>query len=222
MRLSAMLAFVHYKLRKFHRKGYAACPWLGNTLCKATERLDAVTLHASLSAILLAGQLTSRSETCSVSSLGKRRRSPYGQTAHLAHGDDRQALQRGYRDFTRNPIQIVDLQDEASVADAVAWWTEMTAQGREGMVVKPLNFIAEGKRGITQPAIKCRGAEYLRIIYGPEYLLPEILNGCVLGMSEPSGLSQVQSLHLASRRWSDSFARSPYVSLMNASSEFLH
>jgi len=73
------------------------------------------------------------------------------------------------------PFKIVNLQNEASVADAVAWWTEMTAQGREGMVVKPLDFIAEGKRGITQPAIKCRGAEYLRIIYGPEYLLPENL-----------------------------------------------
>jgi protein phosphatase len=73
------------------------------------------------------------------------------------------------------PFKIVDLHDEASTADAVAWWTEMTAQGREGMVVKPLNFISEGRRGITQPAIKCRGAEYLRIIYGPEYLLPENL-----------------------------------------------
>jgi protein phosphatase len=73
------------------------------------------------------------------------------------------------------PFKVVDLQDEANTSDAVAWWTEMTAQGREGMVVKPLNFIAEGKRGITQPAMKCRGAEYLRIIYGPEYLLPENL-----------------------------------------------
>jgi protein phosphatase len=70
------------------------------------------------------------------------------------------------------PFQIVDLQDAQSSADAVAWWTEMTSQGREGMVVKPLNFIAEGRRGVTQPAIKCRGPEYLRIIYGPEYLLP--------------------------------------------------
>jgi hypothetical protein len=48
----------------------------------------------------------------------------------------------------------------------------MTAQGREGMVVKPLDFMAEDRRGVTHPAIKCRGAEYLRIIYGPEYLLP--------------------------------------------------
>jgi protein phosphatase len=70
------------------------------------------------------------------------------------------------------PFRVVDLQDEGSSANAVTWWTEMTSQGGEGMVVKPLNFIAEGRRGVTQPAVKCRGPEYLRIIYGPEYLLP--------------------------------------------------
>ena len=43
------------------------------------------------------------------------------------------------------------------------------------MVVKPLAFIARGERTLLQPAIKCRGPEYLRIIYGPEYLLPENL-----------------------------------------------
>jgi protein phosphatase len=48
----------------------------------------------------------------------------------------------------------------------------MTSRGGEGKVVKPLSFIAEGRRGIAQPAIKCRGPEYLRITYGPEYLLP--------------------------------------------------
>lgn len=40
------------------------------------------------------------------------------------------------------------------------------------MVVKPIDSVAEGRRGMTQPAIKCRGPEYLRIIYGPEYLPP--------------------------------------------------
>jgi protein phosphatase len=43
------------------------------------------------------------------------------------------------------------------------------------MVIKPLNFIVEGRRGVTQPAIKCRGREYLRIIYGPEYTRAEHL-----------------------------------------------
>jgi protein phosphatase len=41
--------------------------------------------------------------------------------------------------------------------------------------VKPLDFIAKGKRGLVQPAIKCRGRDYLRIIYGPEYTAPENL-----------------------------------------------
>ncbi|TWT66946.1 hypothetical protein Pla123a_43750 [Posidoniimonas polymericola] len=52
---------------------------------------------------------------------------------------------------------------------ATAWWTELTDQGGEGMVVKPLDLIAKGKKGLLQPAVKCRGREYLRIIYGPDY-----------------------------------------------------
>lgn len=38
--------------------------------------------------------------------------------------------------------------------------------------MKPLDFVPKGQRGLVQPALKCRGAEYLRIIYGPEYLAP--------------------------------------------------
>jgi protein phosphatase len=38
------------------------------------------------------------------------------------------------------------------------------------MVVKPLESIVAGKRGLIQPGIKCRVLEYLRIIYGPDYL----------------------------------------------------
>ena len=71
--------------------------------------------------------------------------------------------------------RAVDLADEAAVADAVAWWESMTGAGGEGMVVKPLDFVAYGKKGMVQPAVKCRGREYLRIIYGPEYTLPENL-----------------------------------------------
>ena len=77
--------------------------------------------------------------------------------------------------FLATPYRLVQVQDEQSCTQATEWWTEMTSQGREGMVVKPLHFIAEGRRGVTQPAIKCRGPEYLRIIYGPEYLVPENL-----------------------------------------------
>src|SRR5256885_7153227 len=64
---------------------------------------------------------------------------------------------------------MFDLSDPASESDAIAWWEGLTARGGEGMVVKPLDFIARGPRGLVQPAVKCRGKEYLRIIYGPEY-----------------------------------------------------
>lgn len=67
------------------------------------------------------------------------------------------------------PYRVVQLANESEVKAAVTWWTDLTAAGGEGMVVKPLDFVARDKRGIVQPAIKCRGGEYLRIIYGPEY-----------------------------------------------------
>jgi protein phosphatase len=70
----------------------------------------------------------------------------------------------------------VDLIDSASEKGAIDWWTENTERGEEGMVVKPLRFIEKGRRGFVQPGIKCRGREYLRIIYGPEYTLPEHLD----------------------------------------------
>ncbi len=66
---------------------------------------------------------------------------------------------------------IVDQSDHDSEAVAIRQWEELTAQGGEGFVIKPLDFIAKGKRGLAQPAVKCRGREYLRIIYGPEYTL---------------------------------------------------
>lgn len=70
------------------------------------------------------------------------------------------------------PYRLVEIHDPASVAGGVQWWQELTEHGGEGMVVKPLNFIARGPRGFIQPALKCRGPEYLRIIYGPEYTIP--------------------------------------------------
>ncbi|AUX41683.1 metallophosphoesterase [Sorangium cellulosum] len=73
------------------------------------------------------------------------------------------------------PHRVVDLSDPASEAQAVAFWTELVERGGEGMVVKSWEWVVRGPRGLVQPAIKCRGPEYLRIIYGPEYLMPEHL-----------------------------------------------
>ncbi|MFF7948029.1 polynucleotide kinase-phosphatase [Streptomyces griseorubiginosus] len=70
----------------------------------------------------------------------------------------------------------VDTGDPESVRAGVDWWLEMTGRGGEGMVVKPLGAVVRSTEGrLVQPGIKCRGREYLRIIYGPEYTRPENL-----------------------------------------------
>lgn len=71
--------------------------------------------------------------------------------------------------------QVVDVQESKSVDELTTWWLEMTERGGEGIVIKPFDFISRGKKDVVQPAIKCRGKEYLRIIYGPEYTLPDHL-----------------------------------------------
>lgn len=81
--------------------------------------------------------------------------------ARLSKADDGLVISTDHR--------VVDLSDPASEAEAVAWWEALTQDGGEGMVVKPIDSIVRGRRGLTQPGIKVRGPEYLRIIYGPEY-----------------------------------------------------
>jgi protein phosphatase len=74
------------------------------------------------------------------------------------------------------PYKLVNVSDEGSQQEGIAWWEELTVSGGEGMVVKPLEFIGKNRRGLIQPAIKSRGREYLRIIYGPEYTAREHLD----------------------------------------------
>jgi hypothetical protein len=89
--------------------------------------------------------------------------------------------------------------DVSNVDEVTSWWVSLTAEGGEGMVVKPLSGvvprIAPGAKagvgpgvaagvgpgataggGRVQPALKCRGREYLRLIYGPDYTRPEHLD----------------------------------------------
>lgn len=89
------------------------------------------------------------------------------------------------------PYRVVDLGDPESETAATEWWLELTARGGEGMVVKPLSWIVRGRRGLVQPAVKCRGREYLRIIYGAEYTAPEHL-----ARLRARGLSAKRSLAL--------------------------
>ncbi|CAN5922310.1 hypothetical protein BH23ACT10_BH23ACT10_11320 [soil metagenome] len=74
------------------------------------------------------------------------------------------------------PNVELDPTDDRARADAVAWWESLTAGGGEGMVVKPLTTVTTDRRGrIVQPGVKCRGRDYLRIIYGIDYDAPEAL-----------------------------------------------
>lgn len=89
------------------------------------------------------------------------------------------------------PYKVVDLQNPESYQHAIQWWMDITAGGGEGMVVKPYDFIATDQEGLMQPAVKCRGKEYLRIIYGAEYDMQGNLERL-----RSRGLSRKQSLAL--------------------------
>jgi protein phosphatase len=65
----------------------------------------------------------------------------------------------------------VSLNDETAIGNTISWWADLTQGGGEGLVMKPGKFVALGSKGLIQPALKVRGVEYLRLIYGPEYTI---------------------------------------------------
>jgi protein phosphatase len=98
----------------------------------------------------------------------------------IASADDSKVVMRTTHRF-------VDLASDSDVEQASDWWTALTQSGGEGMVVKPLDFVARGPKGLVHPAVKVRGPEYLRIIYGPEYDIP-------------GNLKRLRSRNLSSKR----------------------
>jgi protein phosphatase len=97
----------------------------------------------------------------------------YMDRDHLWHMTTVERLAAGDGGVVRPTRHIVvDVDDPESVSSGVRWLEELTEAGGEGMVVKPLDGIVRGRRGLAQPGMKVRGREYLRIIYGPEYTAP--------------------------------------------------
>jgi protein phosphatase len=93
-----------------------------------------------------------------------------------------------HRLLTHTRRRFVDTHDEASVAEGVRWWLGLTAEGGEGMVVKPLAAYVRGENGrLVQPGVKVRGREYLRIVYGAEY-------------TDPANLERLRERHLGHKR----------------------
>ena len=116
----------------------------------------------------------------------------YSDRDHVWHMDTLAKIcQADTQMLLATPYLLIEVNDEASVARGIAWWEELTGAGGEGMVVKPYNFIATARHSLLQPAVKCRGREYLRIIYGPEYTAPENLERL-----RSRGLSSKRSLAL--------------------------
>lgn len=70
--------------------------------------------------------------------------------------------------ITHTRHRFVALDSAQQREEATAWWQELTAAGGEGMVVKPIDPVTHRSR--VQPGLKVRGREYLRIIYGPDYV----------------------------------------------------
>lgn len=93
---------------------------------------------------------------------------------HLAIADRLAAADPALIMATRSVT--ADTTDPVSVAAATAWWERLTADGGEGMVVKPAANLVRGRRGWVQPGLKVRGPDYLRIIYGPDYAEPANLD----------------------------------------------
>jgi protein phosphatase len=118
------------------------------------------------------------------------------ELSRLPASGDKMIMATGHR--------LVKLESAADVDAAAAWWTDLTQAGGEGIVVKPRDFMVRGRKGLVQPAIKCRGPEYLRIIYGPEYDAPENLERLrsrSLGKKRSLALREFMLGHEALRRF---------------------
>lgn len=87
----------------------------------------------------------------------------------------------------RTERRTVTLGDPTTEDAARDWWLQMTEQGGEGMVIKPSRFLTRHRERLVQPAVKCRGREYLRIIYGPSY-------------TEDANLERLRTRNLSTKR----------------------
>lgn len=63
------------------------------------------------------------------------------------------------------------------------------------MVIKPPRLVARGKKGLIHSALKVRGREYLRIIYGPDYDAPENPSSALQGIPHPVTPTPSFSVH---------------------------
>lgn len=201
------------KAQELLRRQYAAVGSASHAALEETLTALARAAESSLEARKLLERFTGRAEAAAmyreayrrycwtVNSLDDLKLAPFHLLAtegavhteqnHVWHMNTLQRLGETEELFLATKYMTIETTAMDSQADGVKWWEEMTEKGGEGMVVKPLDFVTRGARGLVQPAVKCRGREYLRIIYGPEYTAPENL-----ARLRARGLSAKRSLAL--------------------------
>lgn len=99
----------------------------------------------------------------------------YEDGREVVHLNETEKTKDNYRLVSDQEFLVVDLTQEDFLVKAQAFFDKQVAKGEEGIVVKPeFTYIP----GIV-PFLKVRNPEYLRIIYGYNYLEPEIYQGLV-------------------------------------------
>lgn len=81
----------------------------------------------------------------------------------------------------------MDTTDPGAVAAETGMVGQAHRDRREGMVVKPESNVTRRAKSPVQPGLKVRGREYLRTIYGPDYI-------------EPANLDRLRQRSLAHKR----------------------
>lgn len=106
--------------------------------------------------------------------------------------------------FHRTDRRVVELDNEDQVAEATAWWERMTADGGEGMVVKPFKALVHDGRRTVQPGVKCRGAEYCGSSTDPNTSSRATWPGCASASSDASSPSPCAITPSGSKPWNGS------------------
>ncbi|MEW4368302.1 polynucleotide kinase-phosphatase [Paenibacillus kandeliae] len=94
---------------------------------------------------------------------------------HVWHMQHAEQLAQSSSMLIATEYRVVELDDEQAEQQLIQWWSDMTEQGHEGLVIKPECMTTYDGDRLVQPAIKVRGRKYLHIIYGMDYLQPNNL-----------------------------------------------
>ncbi len=77
--------------------------------------------------------------------------------------------------FTVDELHTADLDSENSLRALTAWWESLNLQGQAGILIGPAEMKSDKESEMMQAWIKVRCKEHLRLLFGPAYDSPEML-----------------------------------------------